>query len=77
MLLANEFLFYIFSKLQEVEVKNQELLAEIDRLKKETEELRLRRGRERNCGCGQGVIRVYCHPKDGESAARTTNWLHV
>ncbi|KAJ0027029.1 hypothetical protein NQD34_018029 [Periophthalmus magnuspinnatus] len=31
-------------KLQEVEVKNQELLAEIDRLKKETEELRLRRG---------------------------------
>ncbi|XP_026197778.1 CDC42 binding protein kinase alpha (DMPK-like) b isoform X1 [Anabas testudineus] len=31
-------------KLQEVENKNQELLAEIDRLKKETEELRLRRG---------------------------------
>ncbi|KAG7507968.1 serine serine/threonine-protein kinase MRCK alpha isoform X1 [Solea senegalensis] len=31
-------------KLQEVESKNQELLAEIDRLKKETEELRLRRG---------------------------------
>ncbi|XP_075872973.1 serine/threonine-protein kinase MRCK alpha isoform X4 [Nelusetta ayraudi] len=31
-------------KLQEVEVKNQEFLAEIDRLKKETEELRLRRG---------------------------------
>uniref|UniRef100_A0A3Q0RU79 Serine/threonine-protein kinase MRCK alpha n=1 Tax=Amphilophus citrinellus TaxID=61819 RepID=A0A3Q0RU79_AMPCI len=31
-------------KLQEVEIKNQELLAEIDRLKKETEELRLRRG---------------------------------
>ncbi|XP_024909374.1 serine/threonine-protein kinase MRCK alpha, partial [Cynoglossus semilaevis] len=31
-------------KLQEVETKNQELLAEIDRLKKETEELRLRRG---------------------------------
>uniref|UniRef100_A0A673CS70 Serine/threonine-protein kinase MRCK alpha n=1 Tax=Sphaeramia orbicularis TaxID=375764 RepID=A0A673CS70_9TELE len=31
-------------KLQEVEAKNQELLAEIDRLKKETEELRLRRG---------------------------------
>uniref|UniRef100_A0A673CS84 Serine/threonine-protein kinase MRCK alpha n=1 Tax=Sphaeramia orbicularis TaxID=375764 RepID=A0A673CS84_9TELE len=30
-------------KLQEVEAKNQELLAEIDRLKKETEELRLRR----------------------------------
>lgn len=45
--LADEFLFYIFSKLQEVEVKNQELLTEIDRLKKETEELRLRRGRER------------------------------
>uniref|UniRef100_A0A3Q1INZ0 Serine/threonine-protein kinase MRCK alpha n=1 Tax=Anabas testudineus TaxID=64144 RepID=A0A3Q1INZ0_ANATE len=32
-------------KLQEVENKNQELLAEIDRLKKETEELRLRRGK--------------------------------
>lgn len=32
------------SKLQEVESKNQELLAEIDRLKKEAEELRLRRG---------------------------------
>uniref|UniRef100_A0A8C6X022 Serine/threonine-protein kinase MRCK alpha n=1 Tax=Neogobius melanostomus TaxID=47308 RepID=A0A8C6X022_9GOBI len=31
-------------KLQEVETKNQELLGEIDRLKKETEELRLRRG---------------------------------
>uniref|UniRef100_A0A3P8TCD7 Serine/threonine-protein kinase MRCK alpha n=1 Tax=Amphiprion percula TaxID=161767 RepID=A0A3P8TCD7_AMPPE len=31
-------------KLQEVESKNQDLLAEIDRLKKETEELRLRRG---------------------------------
>ncbi|CAI5683127.1 unnamed protein product [Oreochromis niloticus] len=31
-------------KLQEVESKNQELLAEIERLKKETEELRLRRG---------------------------------
>ncbi|XP_028996108.1 serine/threonine-protein kinase MRCK alpha isoform X3 [Betta splendens] len=31
-------------KLQEVDCKNQELLAEIDRLKKETEELRLRRG---------------------------------
>ncbi|XP_040919794.1 serine/threonine-protein kinase MRCK alpha isoform X1 [Toxotes jaculatrix] len=31
-------------KLQEVENKNQELLAEIERLKKETEELRLRRG---------------------------------
>ncbi|KAM7368226.1 hypothetical protein PAMP_014467 [Pampus punctatissimus] len=31
-------------KLQEVEIKNQELLSEIDRLKKETEELRLRRG---------------------------------
>ncbi|XP_054474975.1 serine/threonine-protein kinase MRCK alpha isoform X4 [Anoplopoma fimbria] len=31
-------------KLQDVESKNQELLAEIDRLKKETEELRLRRG---------------------------------
>uniref|UniRef100_A0A7N8WUM0 Serine/threonine-protein kinase MRCK alpha n=1 Tax=Mastacembelus armatus TaxID=205130 RepID=A0A7N8WUM0_9TELE len=31
-------------KLQEVENKNQELLAEIDRLKRETEELRLRRG---------------------------------
>uniref|UniRef100_A0A8C4GTW8 Serine/threonine-protein kinase MRCK alpha n=1 Tax=Dicentrarchus labrax TaxID=13489 RepID=A0A8C4GTW8_DICLA len=30
-------------KLQDVENKNQELLAEIDRLKKETEELRLRR----------------------------------
>ncbi|XP_070782519.1 serine/threonine-protein kinase MRCK alpha isoform X7 [Enoplosus armatus] len=30
-------------KLQDVESKNQELLAEIDRLKKETEELRLRR----------------------------------
>uniref|UniRef100_UPI003AAF9DE2 serine/threonine-protein kinase MRCK alpha isoform X7 n=1 Tax=Centroberyx gerrardi TaxID=166262 RepID=UPI003AAF9DE2 len=30
-------------KLQEVENKNQDLLAEIDRLKKETEELRLRR----------------------------------
>ncbi|XP_041831091.1 serine/threonine-protein kinase MRCK alpha isoform X2 [Melanotaenia boesemani] len=31
-------------KLQEVESKNQELLSEIDRLKKETEELRMRRG---------------------------------
>ncbi|KAM9703889.1 serine/threonine-protein kinase MRCK alpha isoform 8-T8 [Menidia menidia] len=31
-------------KLQESEAKNQDLLAEIDRLKKETEELRLRRG---------------------------------
>ncbi|XP_037541635.1 serine/threonine-protein kinase MRCK alpha isoform X2 [Nematolebias whitei] len=31
-------------KLQEVESKNQELLAEIERLRKETEELRLRRG---------------------------------
>ncbi|KAM3861663.1 serine/threonine-protein kinase MRCK alpha [Diretmus argenteus] len=31
-------------KLQEVESKNQDLLAEIDRLKKETEEMRLRRG---------------------------------
>ncbi|CAN9507628.1 unnamed protein product [Ophioblennius macclurei] len=31
-------------KLQEVESKNQELLIEIERLKKETEELRLRRG---------------------------------
>ncbi|TMS12090.1 Serine/threonine-protein kinase MRCK alpha [Larimichthys crocea] len=31
-------------KLQDVESKNQELLTEIDRLKKETEELRLRRG---------------------------------
>ncbi|XP_062415727.1 serine/threonine-protein kinase MRCK alpha isoform X5 [Pungitius pungitius] len=31
-------------KLQDVEGKNQELLAEIERLKKETEELRLRRG---------------------------------
>uniref|UniRef100_A0A3Q2XDV7 Serine/threonine-protein kinase MRCK alpha n=1 Tax=Hippocampus comes TaxID=109280 RepID=A0A3Q2XDV7_HIPCM len=31
-------------KLQDVESRNQELLAEIDRLKKETEELRLRRG---------------------------------
>uniref|UniRef100_A0A1A8JW50 non-specific serine/threonine protein kinase n=3 Tax=Nothobranchius TaxID=28779 RepID=A0A1A8JW50_NOTKU len=31
-------------KLREVETENQELLAEIDRLKKETEELRLRRG---------------------------------
>ncbi|XP_056284951.1 serine/threonine-protein kinase MRCK alpha isoform X6 [Pseudoliparis swirei] len=31
-------------KLQDVESKNQDLLAEIDRLKKETEELRLRRG---------------------------------
>ncbi|XP_072295636.1 serine/threonine-protein kinase MRCK alpha, partial [Eucyclogobius newberryi] len=31
-------------KLQDVESKNGELLAEIDRLKKETEELRLRRG---------------------------------
>ncbi|XP_032442168.1 serine/threonine-protein kinase MRCK alpha isoform X2 [Xiphophorus hellerii] len=31
-------------KLKEVESKNQELLAEIERLKKETEELRLRRG---------------------------------
>ncbi|KAL6096277.1 cdc42bpa [Pungitius sinensis] len=31
-------------KLQDVEAKNQELLAEIERLKKETEELRLRRG---------------------------------
>ncbi|CAL1586119.1 unnamed protein product [Knipowitschia caucasica] len=31
-------------KLQEVETKNQDLLAEIDRLKKESEELRLRRG---------------------------------
>uniref|UniRef100_A0A3Q4BKD3 Serine/threonine-protein kinase MRCK alpha n=1 Tax=Mola mola TaxID=94237 RepID=A0A3Q4BKD3_MOLML len=31
-------------KLQDMESKNQELLAEIDRLKKETEELRLRRG---------------------------------
>lgn len=33
------------SKLQDMESKNQDLLAEIDRLKKETEELRLRRGR--------------------------------
>uniref|UniRef100_A0A672JSK9 Serine/threonine-protein kinase MRCK alpha n=1 Tax=Salarias fasciatus TaxID=181472 RepID=A0A672JSK9_SALFA len=33
-------------KLQEVESKNQELLLEIERLKKETEELRLRRGEE-------------------------------
>uniref|UniRef100_A0A8D3BNN2 non-specific serine/threonine protein kinase n=1 Tax=Scophthalmus maximus TaxID=52904 RepID=A0A8D3BNN2_SCOMX len=33
-------------KLQEVESKNQELLAEIDRLKKETEELRLRRAHQ-------------------------------
>ncbi len=32
------------SKLQDVESKNQELLAEIDRLKKEAEDLRLRRG---------------------------------
>ncbi|XP_028254001.1 serine/threonine-protein kinase MRCK alpha isoform X2 [Parambassis ranga] len=31
-------------KLQEVEIKNQELLGEIDRLKKEMDELRLRRG---------------------------------
>ncbi|XP_061742112.1 serine/threonine-protein kinase MRCK alpha isoform X2 [Nerophis ophidion] len=31
-------------KLQDVESRNQELLAEIDRLKKETEELRMRRG---------------------------------
>uniref|UniRef100_A0AAQ4PA12 Serine/threonine-protein kinase MRCK alpha n=1 Tax=Gasterosteus aculeatus aculeatus TaxID=481459 RepID=A0AAQ4PA12_GASAC len=31
-------------KLQDVEGRNQELLAEIDRLKRETEELRLRRG---------------------------------
>uniref|UniRef100_A0AAY4EZX7 Serine/threonine-protein kinase MRCK alpha n=1 Tax=Denticeps clupeoides TaxID=299321 RepID=A0AAY4EZX7_9TELE len=31
-------------KLQDAETKNQELLAEIERLKKETEELRLRRG---------------------------------
>ncbi|KAM8846519.1 serine/threonine-protein kinase MRCK alpha isoform 5-T5 [Synchiropus picturatus] len=31
-------------KLQEVETKNQELLAEIDRLKKEAEEMKLRRG---------------------------------
>ncbi|XP_056150045.1 serine/threonine-protein kinase MRCK alpha isoform X2 [Lampris incognitus] len=31
-------------KLQDVEAKNQELLSEIDRLKKESEELRLRRG---------------------------------
>ncbi|XP_072218586.1 serine/threonine-protein kinase MRCK alpha isoform X2 [Leuresthes tenuis] len=31
-------------KLQESEAKNQELLTEIDRLKKETEEMRLRRG---------------------------------
>uniref|UniRef100_A0A671WHC5 Serine/threonine-protein kinase MRCK alpha n=1 Tax=Sparus aurata TaxID=8175 RepID=A0A671WHC5_SPAAU len=31
-------------KLQDVESKNQELLTEIDRLKKETEEMRLRRG---------------------------------
>ncbi|CAL8316420.1 unnamed protein product [Merluccius merluccius] len=31
-------------KLQEVENRNQDLLSEIDRLKKETEELRLRRG---------------------------------
>ncbi|XP_075994751.1 serine/threonine-protein kinase MRCK alpha isoform X3 [Genypterus blacodes] len=31
-------------KLQEVETKNQDLLAEIDRLKKETEDMRLRRG---------------------------------
>lgn len=36
------------SKLQEVESKNQDLLAEIDRLKKETEELRLRRGPKNN-----------------------------
>lgn len=33
------------SKLQEVESKNQDLLTEIDRLKKEMEELRLRRGK--------------------------------
>uniref|UniRef100_A0A1A8PX82 Serine/threonine-protein kinase MRCK alpha n=7 Tax=Nothobranchius TaxID=28779 RepID=A0A1A8PX82_9TELE len=33
-------------KLQEVETENRELLAEIERLKKETEELRLRRGVE-------------------------------
>ncbi|XP_077408134.1 serine/threonine-protein kinase MRCK alpha isoform X4 [Vanacampus margaritifer] len=31
-------------KMQDVESRNQELLAEIDRLKKETEEMRLRRG---------------------------------
>lgn len=67
---ANNFLLNIFSQLQEVEVKNQELLSEIDRLKKETEELRLRRGRERkkklNSGCVEGVLL----PK---SAARMTN----
>lgn len=38
------FCLWVISKLQDVEGKNQELLAEIDRLKKETEELRLRRG---------------------------------
>lgn len=38
------------SKLQEVGSKNQELLAEIERLKKETEELRLRRGEHACCG---------------------------
>lgn len=38
------------SKLQEVESKNQELLGEIDRLKKEMDELRLRRG-EYNTFC--------------------------
>lgn len=38
------FCLWFVSKLQDVEGKNQELLAEIDRLKKETEELRLRRG---------------------------------
>lgn len=41
-------MFRNFSKLQEVEVKNQELLSEIDGLKKETEELRLRRGWEKS-----------------------------
>lgn len=35
--------------MQEVDSKNQELLAEIDRLKKETEELRLRRGKHMTC----------------------------
>uniref|UniRef100_A0A671W7U7 Serine/threonine-protein kinase MRCK alpha n=1 Tax=Sparus aurata TaxID=8175 RepID=A0A671W7U7_SPAAU len=35
-------------KLQDVESKNQELLTEIDRLKKETEEMRLRRGTSEN-----------------------------
>jgi len=38
-------LFLSHSKLQESDSRNQELLVEIERLRKETEELRLRRGK--------------------------------